>query len=92
MNRITQLVESGVKIRALVLDGQIEKPKRIRLRVCRFGPKCPSCHGAAWIRDCSTKKPTPACPGRLYVSPAAKAFKARLIRSVPAWMVSRIST
>ena len=91
MNRTMQLIESGVKIRALVVAGQVAKPKRVRLRICRFGPECPSCGGAAWIRDCSTKKPTPACPPRAYFTESAQAFKAHLKRCVPNWMRGRIS-
>ena len=77
-----QLVEFASTVEAQIKAGTLDAG-RVRIRICRFGPSCSACGGAAWIRDCSQKKPRPGCKGRAYYSPAAKAMKAWLKDSLP---------
>ena len=87
----TRLMASGLKVKELAEQGQIANPNRMRLRLCRIGTSCTNCGGAAWIRDCSQKKPDAGCKARRSISPETRALKAHLQASLPAWMARYVS-
>ncbi len=88
MKAIVKVLEFGDRI---VSKYPKKDRSRMRIRICHIGPECPSCDGAAWIEDCSTKKPTPGCVGKMVPSPSARAYKARVLRCLPEWLKPFVS-
>jgi hypothetical protein len=99
MEKTTQLLS---QIPSVVRAIKAQPNRKVKLRVCRVGPTCPACGGAAWVQAKPKlvkgelkfrlpTKPRPECKPMRMASEGSKAVKTYLKRVMPAWAADLVS-